>query len=42
MLNAKIIQICNITNSLLKYNQYLDFINNKSAINLEFQSVNKY
>lgn len=42
MLNIKIKQIYNIINILLKCNQYLNFINNKIAIDLKLQNINKY
>lgn len=42
MLNTVITQICSTTNILMKYNQYLDFMNNKAAIDLELESIEKY
>lgn len=35
---AKNLQVYNIADILLKYNQHLDFIDNKIVINLELQS----
>lgn len=42
MLNAEVTQICNATNVLLKYNWYLNLINNEVAIDIVLQSINKY
>lgn len=41
MLNVKITQIGSTTNILLKYNQHLDFIDNKTAIDLQLQNNKK-
>lgn len=40
--NIEVTQVYNIINILLKYNWYLDLINNKVAIDLELQSIKKY
>ena len=40
--NAEIMQLCSITNVLLKYNWHLNLTDNEAAINLELQSVKKY
>ena len=40
MPNAKVMQICGITNVLLKYNWHLDSTNNETAVDLELQNVN--
>lgn len=37
--NIKVIQIYNIINILLKYNWYLDLIDNKIAMNLGLQNI---
>ena len=42
MPDIEVTQICNTTNILLKYNWYLDFIDNKAAIDLGLQSIKKY
>lgn len=42
MPDIKVTRIYNTINILLKYNWYLDLINNKVAIDLELQSIKKY
>lgn len=42
MSEAETIWICSTINILLKYNWYLDSMDNKAAIDLGLQSVKKY
>lgn len=42
MLNIKIKQVYNIINIFPKYNWHLNFINNKIAVDLRLQNINKY
>ena len=40
--DTKVMQVCNATNVLLKYNWHLNSIDNKTAVDLELQSVKRY
>lgn len=42
MTNTEITLVCNATNMLLEYNQYMDPTDNEAAMNLKLQSVKKY
>lgn len=42
MLYVKVTRIYNIINNLLKYNWYLDFMDNITIINLRLQNIKKY
>lgn len=42
MPNGEFMRVYIKTNLLLKYNWHLDLTNNKAAINLRLQSVNRY
>lgn len=42
MLDIEVTQVYSVINILLKYNWYLNSIDNKAAINLRLQSIKNY